>query len=138
MKYRVRLTDKAEGDVETVLRWFHEQRATAAGERWFSRLMANIDTLETHPERCALAAEAEDIGLEIREQLFGRRLGVYRILFLIEKRTVHILRVWHAARDRVSPGGLVNDGAGQASRTQCRNRDRRRLRRFEAASDGNP
>lgn len=106
MKYRVRLTAKAETDVEAVLRWFHEQRATAAGERWFSRLMAKIDTLEAHPQRCAVAAESEDLGLEIRELLFGKRHGVYRILFQIVNRTVHILRVWHTARDRVSQEDL--------------------------------
>jgi hypothetical protein len=40
----VRLTAKAEADVDRILRWFHEERAMAAGERWFSRLIAKIDT----------------------------------------------------------------------------------------------
>jgi plasmid stabilization system protein ParE len=106
VKYRVRLTAKAEADVDEVLRWFQEQRATNAGERWFSRLMAKIDTLETHPERCAVAAESEDVGLEIRELLVGKRRGVCRIVFRIEKRAVYILRVWHAARDEISPDDL--------------------------------
>ena len=106
MKYRVRLAAKAEADVDGVLRWFHEQQATIAGGRWFARLMAKIDTLESHPDRCAVAVESEDLGVEIRELLFGRRHGVYRILFQIEGRTVQILRVWHGARDRVSPEDL--------------------------------
>jgi plasmid stabilization system protein ParE len=106
VKYRVRLTAKAEADVESVLRWFHEHPATVAGARWFCRLVAKIDTLETQPQRCAVTAESEDLGLEIRELLFGKRHGVYRILFRIEERTVHILRVWHGARDRVSPDDL--------------------------------
>lgn len=106
MTYRVRLTDQAESDVDSVLRWFHEQRATSAGERWFSRLLDEIDTLERHPERCSIAAESEDLRLEIRELLFGKRHGVYRILFQIEKRTVYVLRVWHGARDRLSADDL--------------------------------
>jgi len=106
VKYRVRLTAKAEADVDGVLRWFHEQQATIAGRRWFARLMTKIDTLETHPERCGVADESEDLGLEIRELLFGKRDGVYRILFQIEGRTVQILRVWHGARDHVSPEDL--------------------------------
>ncbi len=106
MKYRVRLTAKAEADVDRVLHWFHEERAIAAGERWFSRLMSKVGTLEAHPERCAVAAESEDLGFEIRELLVGKRHGVYRILFQIEGRTVQIVRVWHGARDRLSPEDL--------------------------------
>ena len=106
MKYRVRLAAKAEADVDRVLRWFHEQQATVAGGRWFARLMGKIDTLETHPERCGIADESEELGVEIRELLSGRRHGVYRILFQIEGRIVQILRVRHGARDRVSPEDL--------------------------------
>ncbi len=106
MKYRVRLAAKAEADVDRVLRWFHEQQAAVAGGRWFARLMAKIDTLEAHPDRCGVAVESEELGIEIRELLFGRRHGVYRILFQIDGKTVHILRVWHGARDRVSSGDL--------------------------------
>lgn len=106
MKYRVRLAAKPEADVDGVLRWFHEQQAAVAGGRWFARLMAKIDTLEAHPERCGIADESEELGVEIRELLFGKRHGVYRILFQIEGRIVQILRVWHGARDRVSPEDL--------------------------------
>jgi plasmid stabilization system protein ParE len=106
VKYRVRLTAKAEEDIASVLRWFHEQRATDAGERWVRRLMAKIDTLETGPDRAAIADESTDLGLEIRELLFGKRHKGHRILFRIEKTTVHILRVWHAARDRLSSDDL--------------------------------
>jgi hypothetical protein len=63
----------------------------------------DLDTLEAYPARCAIAAEFEDLGVEIRELLVGKRHGVYRILFQIEGRTVQILRAWHGARDRVSP-----------------------------------
>jgi plasmid stabilization system protein ParE len=106
VKYRVRLTAKAEADVDGVLRWFHERQATFAGGRWLARLMVKIDTLKTHPKRCGIADESADLDIEIRELLFGKRYGAYRILFQIEGRTVQILRVWHGARDRVSPKDL--------------------------------
>jgi plasmid stabilization system protein ParE len=106
VKYRVKLTAKAEADVDSALGWFQEQRAATAGERWFARLLETIDTLQTHPDRCAVAVESEDVGVEIRELHFGKRHGVYRIVFRIEKRDVYILRVWHAARDSLSPGDL--------------------------------
>lgn len=37
--------------------------------------MARIVTLEAHPERCGLAAEAADLGVEVRQLAFGRRPG---------------------------------------------------------------
>ena len=39
----------------------------SGAKKWFARLMACIDKLENMPERCGLAAEAKDLGLEIRE-----------------------------------------------------------------------
>jgi hypothetical protein len=39
--------------------------------------------------------------VELRELYFGRRPGVYRILFIIDRGTVHILHIRHAARDAV-------------------------------------
>jgi plasmid stabilization system protein ParE len=106
MKYRVHITAKAEEDAEGVLAWFHENQATAAGARWFAGIMAAIDTLESHPMRCRIAPESEDIGVEIRQLLFGKRRGVYRVYFLIKGQTVYILRIRHGAMDRLKQEDL--------------------------------
>lgn len=105
-KYRVHITAKAEQDVDSVLAWFRDELAPAAGNKWFAQLMATIDTLETMPERCGLAPEAVDLGIEIREIRVGKRRGAYRVLFQIQGRRVFILRVWHGARDAVSRDDL--------------------------------
>jgi len=102
MAYRVVLTDKAEADVESVLKWFCDQRATDAGRRWYAQLIAKLHTLENHPERCPLAAESEDVCQEIREPRLGKRRHKYRILFKISRRSVVILRVWHGARNSIT------------------------------------
>lgn len=102
MSYRVVLTDKAEADVETVLKWFHDHQATEAGGRWFAQLMSKLDTLETRPDRCSVAGESDDIGIEIREILLGRRQYKYRLLFRITDKTVLILRIWHSSRDSIT------------------------------------
>ena len=106
MKYRVRMTDKAEADVANVLQWFRSQSAIAAGSKWLAELTAKIDTLETMPQRCGKAAEAEEVGIEIRELLFGKKRGTYRIVFQIRGRTVYILRIWHSARDALKSEDL--------------------------------
>lgn len=101
MTYRVVLTDKAEADVESVLKWFHGRQATEAAGRWLAALMSRLDTLESHPERCSLAAESEEVEEVIRELLFGRKRFRYRLLFRIVGQTVQILRIWHSSRDAI-------------------------------------
>ena len=97
--YRVGVTRKAEQDVDEILHWFLDQDASVAGERWFTQLMGRIATLEMYPERCSVTAESADLGVEVRELLFGKRHGTYRILFQLVGRSVHIPRVGHGARD---------------------------------------
>ncbi len=77
MKYRVRLTARAERDVDGILDWLCTQGVVSAAHGWHQRLLAAVDTLERHPERCLFAAEAEELGVELRELLFGRRKPVY-------------------------------------------------------------
>ena len=52
---------------------------------------------EPRPE----AEEADDLGSELRVLLSDRRPHVYRILFPIDGSTVNVLRILHAARDRI-------------------------------------
>lgn len=102
MPYRVILTDKAEADVDAILKWFHDHQATAAGGRWFAKLMSLLETLEVHPERCPLAKESDEVGVEIREILLGRRSYKYRLFFRITGKTVIILRLWHSSRNSIT------------------------------------
>jgi plasmid stabilization system protein ParE len=97
--YQVRITAKAEQDIEGVLRWYHDQSAPDAGQRWVDRLLAKIATLEKHPQRCRFAREAREVNVELRELLIGRRRGIFRILFVIEEPMVVILHIRHSARD---------------------------------------
>ena len=74
----------------------------ASSARWYAGILRKIRSLANHPEMWPLADEAEDLGMELREVLFGRRRQVYRILFTIEGQTVHIHRVRHGSQDRLS------------------------------------
>jgi plasmid stabilization system protein ParE len=59
-------------------------------------------SLGTNPERCPLADEAGDLGMDLRELLHGRRRDIHPILFTVEGQTVIIHRVRHAAQDRLT------------------------------------
>jgi plasmid stabilization system protein ParE len=105
MPHLVRLTRRALADVEAGVAYRAQRSATAAA-RWRAGLLARLADLEQSPDRCPLADEAADLGLQLRELLYGRRRNVYRILFAIDGQTVNILRLRHAAQDRLAPGDV--------------------------------
>ena len=77
-----------------------------AAQRWYQQLREAIESLTNHPERCPLAPENEYFEEEIRHLLYGRRHGVYRILFTIQEETVFVLAVHHGARQPLQPADL--------------------------------
>jgi len=97
VKYRVLIQPPAVADLDEAFEWIAGRSPKAAG-RWYSQVLHAIHTLEKSPERCALAPESSVFEIEVRQLLFGRRTGRYRVLFTIEGRTVHVLHVRHGAR----------------------------------------
>jgi hypothetical protein len=56
------------------------------------------------PERHPVALnETEQLGFTLREMLYGRRRGVYRILFSLEGDTLTVHSIRHSARGPVEP-----------------------------------
>jgi plasmid stabilization system protein ParE len=101
--YRVLLADSANADVERIYDWVCS-RAPAKGAVWFEELIDSLYSLERLANRCPFASEAEKAGREIRCLSFGRRRGVYRILYEVDEKrqTVWILHIRHAALQRLS------------------------------------
>jgi plasmid stabilization system protein ParE len=107
MAYRCELTRRALRDAEEAYAWM-AQDAPRRAARWYEGLFARIRTLEENPRRCPLASESEAVGQEIRQLLYGRRRGVYRILFVIRgEEVVRVLAVWHSARQPLPPDTLA-------------------------------
>ena len=71
--------------------------------KWFNGLAAAICSLEDFPERCPLAEESKAFEVEIRQLVYGKRVGAYRILFTIVGDVVHVLHVRHGRRKRLRP-----------------------------------
>jgi plasmid stabilization system protein ParE len=97
VKYRVVVTARARADAVEAFRWMAAQSPTAAA-RWFAGLEKAIAKLSSLPERQPLAEDdSERLGITLRELLYGRRRGVYRILFSVEGETVTLHYVRHSA-----------------------------------------
>lgn len=90
---KVVIEARAATDITDHALWIAAQGAPAAAARWVDEIEHAIASLATMPERCPLAPEAEAFSRPIRQLLFKS----HRILFIIEKASVHILHVRHAA-----------------------------------------
>lgn len=98
MTYRVVFTAKARADAVKQFQYLADRSPAAAG-RWFIGLEKAIAKLSKMPERHPVAQdESEQLGISLRQMLYGRRPGVFRILFSIEGDTVTLHYVRHSAQ----------------------------------------
>jgi plasmid stabilization system protein ParE len=101
--YRVVFTARARADVVEQFRYLFD-RSPAAAARWYAGIEKAVARLGTLPERHPIAQdETEQLGVTLHQMLYGRRPGVFRILFSIEGDTVTLHYVRHSARGPIEP-----------------------------------
>src|SRR5437588_627931 len=105
MPFQVVFRPRGRADIAAVVAWL-ARSGPAAAARWRAGLLRVVQKLETNPALYPAADEATDLGVDLRELLYGRRPAVYRILFTITGQTVNVLRVRHASQDRLKPGDV--------------------------------
>jgi len=91
--FKVEITKSAESDVAEIWDYIAEDNPGNA-EAFINRLVEQIETLESFPERCPLIAENRILGTSYRHLIYGH----YRTIFRINGNSVIILRVIHGAR----------------------------------------
>jgi plasmid stabilization system protein ParE len=90
---------RAEGDLQATVEYLLDRsRSSRVALRWLRGIRARIKTLKTSPYRCPIDLDSASSGQEVRVLLYGRRQGVYRILFTIRGDCVYVLTVRHAAQ----------------------------------------
>jgi plasmid stabilization system protein ParE len=97
MKYRVEVSVRALTEARQARDWMARE-APGRAARWYEGLLDKIDSLADQPTRCPIAPENDDFAIEIRQLLYGRRRGVYRVLFTVHEDIVTVLYVRHGAR----------------------------------------
>ncbi len=105
MCFTVNITRRADGDVAAAEAAV-SQLGAAALNRWRSRLLRVIEILERDPHRYPESEDAANVGLDLREAIYGRKPQLHRVLFTIDDQTVTIHRVRHAAQDRLTEDDL--------------------------------
>jgi plasmid stabilization system protein ParE len=108
MPCKVVLADTAKADADRMYAWITAE-APVHGPQWFEELTDSLHSLERLPQRCPLARESAKARRPIRCLLFGKRHGVYRILYEVDERTqtVWILHIRHGALQDLRPGELT-------------------------------
>ncbi len=105
MNYRVLVTPVADAEAMESFRWYAERSATIA-ERWYAGLNKAITSLAKNPGRFPVSEDdSAALGCEARILLYGRRRGVFRILYTITDDTVWVLRIRHSAQGPIDPVG---------------------------------
>lgn len=104
MAYSIHISHQALGEIDEALKWYAE-RSVAVAIRWHTKLTEAIRALEDNPERYELAPESEWYP-ELRQMLYGKKRGTYRILFKIRDDAVYIFRVRHSAQAWLEPDDL--------------------------------
>jgi plasmid stabilization system protein ParE len=96
--FRVIIQPRARAEAMEGFRWITERSPTAAA-RWYAGLRKAVAKLAENPEINPLAEEeSEHFGITIRQALYGRRRGVYRILYSIQQDTISVIAIRHSAR----------------------------------------
>ena len=98
--FRVYVTKAAEADIEDAYLWWSEHRSRIQANKWYGSILNSIKTLSSMPERCPIAEETNDLGIQVRQLLFGIGGGrpTHRILFQTRDKAVHVIRVLHVAQ----------------------------------------
>lgn len=103
MIYRVVVTARARTDTIEAFR-FKVEQSTQVAARWLSGLEKAIAKLSKFPERHPIAEEeSERLGIPLRQMIYGKKPGTYRLLFSIEDDAVILHYIRHSARDLIDP-----------------------------------
>jgi len=71
MAYRVDMTPQAVSDIESALQYIGQAAPTRI-KRWLLGLIESAYLLEEMPERFPVSPESEELGIEIRQVLYGK------------------------------------------------------------------
>lgn len=99
MNFRVSISRRAKCDIREIVEWIRV-RSSKGALAWLDALESNLSHISSDAPSSTPAAEADDLGLDLRQRLFKTRRGnSYRLVFIIRKDIVHVLAVRGTGQD---------------------------------------
>jgi plasmid stabilization system protein ParE len=84
---------RAQEDVLSIISWI-SNRSLQGARAWYDAYEKMLHRLAEQPLACGCAPEAAALNRDLRQAMFKTRHGnTYRAIFLIEEKTVYVLRV---------------------------------------------
>lgn len=107
MSHEVRLTRRAEQQLNDAVDWWAEHRSPEQAERWHAGIVNAMLSLGANPLRCRLARENCSVPIELRELLYGwGRRPSHRILFTVRQDRIVVYAIRHVAQDELTVDDL--------------------------------
>lgn len=101
MTYRVEVAEAAKKEIRAAYYWLWS-RSPESADNWLDGLEAAIATLSEFPHRCARARESREFDDDVRQLIYGKRRGRYRVLYRVTGKTVQVLHVRHGAQEALT------------------------------------
>jgi plasmid stabilization system protein ParE len=98
MNYHIEILPEALSEIEESFRWIANNISSTNAELWYEDILDAVRSLESFPNRCSIAPEAQEFQQEIR-QLWVGKTRHYRVLFVVEVNQVFILHIRHSSRN---------------------------------------
>lgn len=105
MSFDVEYAPNAIRELEDIYLWI-KARAPITADRWRDDFITKVESLSKDPHRHRPAPEASKFSCDIRQLLFRKNRGQFRIIFTIRGNKVIILTVRHHSRRPLDEGDL--------------------------------
>jgi len=89
---KILVSNSAFSDLEDIKEYYEEQAVPEIGMNYISDIFDHIETLNDHPKIGRIVPEFEDDF--IREIIHPP----FRVVYLLETKMIHIIRVWRSER----------------------------------------
>ena len=97
MEYRVDISPEALAQAIEARDWIADSSPDRAA-KWLDKLLESIESLKTFPLRCPSAPDRDAYGEDVRVLLYGKRRGIYRVLFTVQDDLIVVVAIRHGAR----------------------------------------
>jgi plasmid stabilization system protein ParE len=105
LAHRVRIQPAATADAQAHAAFIQErEQGPEAALKWLSGLFDVIESLSEMPNRFKVIDEQDAFDIQLRQLLYFSHRVIYHVDE--ESRSVHVLRVYHSARDHLDTADL--------------------------------
>ena len=95
-RYQIVWSETALQDAEIILEYISQRDSVGAAAAVHAKLIAKVETLSVHPERCRIVPELKSLGIDEFQELIVKP---YRLCFRIHDKDVVLVSVLDGRRD---------------------------------------